>query len=60
MRIVVRACLLIFLASSTGSGFAKVIVFWQEAFPTLARRPKETGSSPREKMFWTGAAGKLG
>jgi hypothetical protein len=39
MRDIVRACLLIFLASSSVSGFAKVVVFWQDGFPTVSSQP---------------------
>ena len=38
MRNAARACLLIFLASSVSS-FGKVVVFWQDGFPTVASQP---------------------
>jgi hypothetical protein len=38
MRNVVRACLFIFLVSSSVSGFAKVVVFCQDGFPMVSSK----------------------
>jgi hypothetical protein len=44
MRSLVVTCLLIFLGPA--SGFGRVVVFWQEGFPTVASQPVATGAGP--------------